>query len=87
MVRIKTRVGSKGQVVIPKVFRDEYNISPGDEVIFEENSQALLLKKPNEDIIKILEESAKKIKFRGKIDPHAIEEQYEERWKRAQHIT
>ena len=86
MVRIKMRVGPKGQVVIPKVFREEYNISPGDEVIFEENSQALLLKKPNEDIIKKLEESAKKTRLR-KFNLHGIEEEYEDRWKKAQNST
>ncbi|MBS3149717.1 AbrB/MazE/SpoVT family DNA-binding domain-containing protein [Candidatus Woesearchaeota archaeon] len=86
MVRIESRVGPKGQVVIPKIFRDEYNISPGDKIIFEENSQSLVLKKPNENIVKVFEEIAKKVRFKGKIDVHAIEEQYEERWKRAQHI-
>ncbi len=87
MVRIKTRVGPKGQIVIPKVFRDEYNISPGDDITIEENNQMLVIEKPKEDIIKKLEAFAKKIRFREKIDVHAIEEEYEERWKKAQHST
>jgi AbrB family looped-hinge helix DNA binding protein len=29
------KVGAKGQVVIPKVLRDEIGIKPGDEVAFE----------------------------------------------------
>ncbi|HEX5762023.1 MAG TPA: AbrB/MazE/SpoVT family DNA-binding domain-containing protein [Solirubrobacterales bacterium] len=29
------RVGTKGQVVIPKAIRDEIGIRPGDEVVFE----------------------------------------------------
>lgn len=87
MVSIKTKVGPKGQIVIPKVLRDEYNISPGDQVVLREEGQVIVVEKPKEDIVKKLEEYAKKIKFRGKIDPHAIEEEYEERWKRAQHST
>ena len=87
MVSIKTKVGPKGQIVIPKVFRDEYNISPGDEVLIKEENQALLIEKPKEDIVKKLREYAQKIRFRGKIDPHAIEEEYEERWKKTQRST
>jgi len=84
MVRIKTKVGPKGQIVIPKVFRDEYNISPGDEIMIEENNNLLVIEKPQEDIIKKLENFAKKIKLR-KFNIHAIEEEYEERWKKSQH--
>lgn len=87
MVSIKTRVGPKGQIVIPKVFRDEYNISPGDQVVLREEGKVIVVEKPKEDIVKKLEEYAKKIRFRGKIDVHAIEEEYEERWKRAQRST
>jgi len=87
MVRIKTKVGPKGQIVIPKILREEYNISPGDEVIIKENNDTLILEKPKEDIVKKLEEMAKKIRFNKKINVHAIEEEYEERWKKAQHST
>ncbi len=34
MLRIKTKVGPKGQAVIPKAVRDELGIRPGDEVYF-----------------------------------------------------
>ena len=29
------RVGTKGQVVIPKAIREEIGIKPGDQVVFE----------------------------------------------------
>ena len=87
MVGIKTKVGLKGQIVIPKVLRDEYNISPGDEVIIKEDNNILILEKSKEDIVKKLEEMAKKIRFNKKINVHSIEEEYEERWKKAQHST
>jgi len=84
MVRIKTKVGPKGQIVIPKVFRNEYNISPGDEIMIEESNNLLVIEKPQEDIVKKLENFAKKIKLR-KFKIHAIEGEYEERWKKSQH--
>jgi len=34
-MRLKSKVGPKGQAVIPKEVRDILGISPGDEVIFE----------------------------------------------------
>lgn len=38
-----TRVGSKGQVVIPKVLRDRASLHPGDEVEFELDGDAIVL--------------------------------------------
>jgi AbrB family looped-hinge helix DNA binding protein len=35
------RVGRKGQVVIPKVFRDAMNLEPGDEVTFSREGSAI----------------------------------------------
>jgi len=34
LLGMTSRVGPKGQVVIPKAFRDELGIGPGDEVVF-----------------------------------------------------
>lgn len=34
-MRLKSKVGPKGQAVIPKVVRDILGIAPGDEVFFE----------------------------------------------------
>lgn len=37
------RIGSKGQVVIPKALRDQANLHPGDEVEFELRGDELVL--------------------------------------------
>lgn len=79
MVSIKARVGPKGQIVIPKVLRDEYNISPGDDVIMREDHQAIMIEKP-QDPVEALRELAQRLKIRKRVDVHAIEEEYEERW-------
>ena len=86
MVRIKVKVGPKGQIVIPKVFRDEYNISYGDDLIMKENNQVLMIEKPIENIVEKLENFAKKIKIRN-FDVHEIEKEYEERWKKSRNST
>jgi AbrB family looped-hinge helix DNA binding protein len=38
-----SRVGPKGQVVIPKALRDELGIGPGDEVVFSIEDGAVLV--------------------------------------------
>ena len=47
---MKTRVSSKGQVVIPKAYRQKLGWGPGTELVIEEEAGQVLLKpKRNED--------------------------------------
>ena len=45
----KSKVGERGQVTIPKVFRARYGVRPGQEVVFEETEDGLLLRKVTRD--------------------------------------
>ena len=80
-------VGPKGQVVIPKTFRDIEKITPGSEVIFELKDEGILIKKEQEeDPIKMMEQIAKSISKKHKriiVDSDKdYEEMLEERWKK-----
>lgn len=44
MVRFKVKVGPKGQIVIPKFFRDAYGIKEGEVVIIEPKEAGMLIK-------------------------------------------
>ncbi len=84
MTEIKTILGAKGQIVIPKVFRDEFNLAPGKEVILKEVEEGILIKKRTKDLLQFMEELAEEAtKIRGgkemEFDVHEIYKQYEER--------
>ncbi len=49
-------IGPKGQVVIPKQFRDEFRIKPGDEVVIMNEQNTLQIIKKSEQIEKIMTE-------------------------------
>ena len=63
MVNIKLRVGPKGQIVIPKVFRKAYGIKEGGEVIVEPTEEGLIIKrkKASEELLKELLEWKKTV--------------------------
>lgn len=70
-MKVKSRVGSKGQVVIPKELRDEFKITPGDEVMFDADEETIKIyprinpKKFVEEYIAVVK---KKEKAPAKID-------------------
>lgn len=47
------RMGTKGQVVIPKAIREEIGIRPGDEVTFEPDGQDVRVRRVKDDQVKL----------------------------------
>jgi AbrB family looped-hinge helix DNA binding protein len=39
------KVGPKGQVVLPKAMRERHGIQPGDEVVFDDNDEAIVVRR------------------------------------------
>jgi AbrB family looped-hinge helix DNA binding protein len=60
MVEIKTKIGAKGQVVIPKVFRDEYSLKPGMSICFNEEEGKLVISRPGTNVVEMLRNLPKK---------------------------
>ncbi len=75
------KVGPKGQVVIPKDFREEMNIFPGSKVEFEYTEKGILIRKEDEETEKIFEEVARSgERITRDIHPHeAYESEMEDR--------
>ncbi len=46
-------VGPKGQVVIPKTFRDEFGLYPGAEVVFSKDNRKLNIERKSEQMEKL----------------------------------
>ena len=53
MIKIRIKVGPKGQIIIPKVFREAYKIREGGYVLLEPKDDVLILRgiEPPEEII------------------------------------
>jgi AbrB family looped-hinge helix DNA binding protein len=64
MVKLRLKVGEKGQVLIPKLFREKYGIKEGEEIAMEPREEGLLLRgRPSkEEALLSLREHASKIK-------------------------
>ncbi len=84
MVRFKVKVGPKGQIVIPKFFRDAYGIKEGGVVIIEPKEAGMLIKNikdPDETARWILDRKKKIEGKKAKIGELAdidLEEEFDE---------
>jgi AbrB family looped-hinge helix DNA binding protein len=65
-MRVKSRVGPKGQVVIPKELRDEFKLAPGDEVMFDAEEHAIVIH-PRVDPKKFVDEFVSIVKHKKKL--------------------
>ncbi len=65
MIELEMNVGAKGQVVIPSVFRKNFNIRPGDKIIFESDGDRLILRRAEKGTVKTLEKIAQQC---GKVE-------------------
>ena len=70
VIEVHVRVGSKGQVVIPKVVRDALGIGPGGEVTFSVEDGEVILRASSMNAVDALERIAKAGKSIGKYPPH-----------------
>lgn len=79
------KVGPKGQVVIPKVFRKIMRIHPGSKVLFELRGNELTIERVTENPLEIFEKINREGKPVKKIDSDKLyKERMKERWKKAQ---
>ena len=64
MVRLRLKVGEKGHILIPKLFRERYGIKKGDEIAMEPTEAGILLKgrATREEFLSLLEEHRSKLK-------------------------
>jgi len=64
MVKLKIKVGPKGQIIIPKIFREAYRIKEGGYVILEPADGKLILRgvEDPKDVLTWIRERRKKIK-------------------------
>jgi AbrB family looped-hinge helix DNA binding protein len=78
---VRRRIGPKGEVVVPKVFRESLGIKPGDEILMEMREGELSIRRA-EDPGRFVEDfcSISKRKLTRKIDLKKIlEEEVKER--------
>lgn len=89
MVSIRLKVGPKGQIVIPKVFREAYGIKEGGgEVIVEPKEDGLVIRRvpDTEELLKKLREyhkkrkGAKPAKLGGELKGVSLEDEFDEVW-------
>ena len=71
MVKLKIKVGAKGQVLIPKIFREKYGVSENSSAILEPTPEGILIKgRPSpEELMEKLEKHVEKVRSLGLAGP------------------
>ncbi|MCD6510539.1 MAG: AbrB/MazE/SpoVT family DNA-binding domain-containing protein [Thermoprotei archaeon] len=84
MVKLRIKVGPKGQIVIPKIFREAYRIREGGYVILEPADDKLILRgiEDPRDVLMWIRERKKRIGGKearlGDLAKIDLEEEFEE---------
>ena len=67
MVELRIKVGPKGQILIPKVFRDRYRLEEGDVVVIEPGEEGVLIRgRPSpKEIEQEIERHVSELKAKG----------------------
>ena len=72
MVQLTVKLGPKGQLLIPKILREEYKLFPGKDVIMKDTPGGVLISKPQiDDPVAFFERVAKQV---GKKKTYASKE-------------
>ena len=63
MVKLKVKVGPKGQIIIPKPLREAYNIKEGGNVLIEPREEGILIRKimKEDELFRWLKDRRKKL--------------------------
>ena len=70
MIELKVKVGSRGQIVIPKPIREMFHIKAGESIFFRVENDEILIRK--EKGLKILKRMLNRIKNKGE-EPKKID--------------
>ncbi len=83
MVKLRIKVGAKGQILIPKILREEYRIKEGGMVIIEPREEGVLVRgiEDPDSLIKWIKERRKRIPGKkgriGELAEVDLEEEFE----------
>jgi AbrB family looped-hinge helix DNA binding protein len=79
MIEEEMKVGPKGQVVIPRVFRKALKIHPGSKVTFKLDGEKVVMEKDELDTANVFKRIAMKGSSMKRISPHLYEEELTDR--------
>ncbi len=81
----KMRMGPKGQVVIPKMFRDDFGLKPGEQVMVDYTGKEIVIRKTASNIAELaraIAMSGKRVKVTPELLKKLDKEEYEDKYER-----